>query len=368
MKGIGMGQDYIFVSYSRQDSHFVNVVARLLQTQNYHIWIDWENIQWGEKWWEKIETAIKLSKVFLIFMSPNSRASRIVRDEIKFALDNGITILPIIINGEPFVELSHLNYINVHETIWREEIPKKLSQYIKQDITYGTNLNELEFDCYHALEQFHKGYKEQQFQHCYDILMIMQSNSCNINFNLKYYSDLISRIIERYEDDAGYDGYIDAESKRYEMLNEQLTYRLYSEIQKELDNNGFIFGDPYDLSLKVKEAVGVLDFQINAQISGDCISFTWKTPPNPLKVRVEKLRLDNADYRDYALPSIEPLLVQQWERVFERNEESLGDCDINPNATYIYRFYGLYLDRDGKTTFFILDKEIEIKDKTILRG
>ena len=60
----------IFVSYARRDSDRVYPVADILDSANFDIWIDKDNIPVSELWPEQIVKGIINADVYLIFISP----------------------------------------------------------------------------------------------------------------------------------------------------------------------------------------------------------------------------------------------------------------------------------------------------------
>lgn len=44
----------VFLSYSRTDRAFVHKLFDALEAKGYDTWIDWEDIEYAEDWWQKI--------------------------------------------------------------------------------------------------------------------------------------------------------------------------------------------------------------------------------------------------------------------------------------------------------------------------
>ena len=49
----------VFISYSRKDKAFVQVLNQALANSKYDAWVDWENIPLTADWWEEIKTEIE---------------------------------------------------------------------------------------------------------------------------------------------------------------------------------------------------------------------------------------------------------------------------------------------------------------------
>ena len=85
---------YMFISYSHMDSNFVYPIIDQFHKQEYDIWYD-EGIEPGIEWPEEIANALNNSKLFVVFISPNSVASENVRNEINFALGKKMPFIAI---------------------------------------------------------------------------------------------------------------------------------------------------------------------------------------------------------------------------------------------------------------------------------
>ncbi len=86
---------HIFISYSRKDSKFVLNLAKDLKKYDFDIWVDQFNIPGGEHWDDNIEKALDNSCALILILSPSSVASDRVKDEVSYALENNIHIIPI---------------------------------------------------------------------------------------------------------------------------------------------------------------------------------------------------------------------------------------------------------------------------------
>ena len=79
-------EKYIFISYSHKDTPQVLPVIEALDQQGFRVWYD-AGIEAGTEWPEYIEDHLKNAGVVLVFMSPNTIATRNCRNEINFALE-----------------------------------------------------------------------------------------------------------------------------------------------------------------------------------------------------------------------------------------------------------------------------------------
>lgn len=85
-----------FLSYSRHDSEFVDILHRLLISKGYDAWLDRRNISAGSRWDREIEDAIKQRSHLTVVLSPDSVVSQNVADEWSYAIDEGKTVIPIL--------------------------------------------------------------------------------------------------------------------------------------------------------------------------------------------------------------------------------------------------------------------------------
>jgi len=87
----------IFISYAHKNSEFVNQLAKDIEKQGYDIWLDRTDIQTGSHWDDEIVTGLKTSKVFMVILSEAATASQNVKDEIGYAIDHDMQIMPLLI-------------------------------------------------------------------------------------------------------------------------------------------------------------------------------------------------------------------------------------------------------------------------------
>lgn len=87
-------EPYMFISYSHRDSGAVYPIIGQFHKHEYNVWYD-EGIEPGIEWPEEIANALNASKLFVVFISPNSVASENVRNEINFALAKKLPFIAI---------------------------------------------------------------------------------------------------------------------------------------------------------------------------------------------------------------------------------------------------------------------------------
>ena len=92
-----MSEKKIFFSYSRDDSEFVLNLAKELRADGADIWLDQLDIKPGTRWDKSIEDALDASQTVLVILSKTSVASNNVMDEVSYALEEGKTVLPVLL-------------------------------------------------------------------------------------------------------------------------------------------------------------------------------------------------------------------------------------------------------------------------------
>jgi len=86
----------VFVSYSRRNKPFVQKLVDALSAEGFSVWIDWEDIAKGTDWLKEIYAGIAGADSFIFVVSKDSFISEVCAYELKYALDHGKKILPVI--------------------------------------------------------------------------------------------------------------------------------------------------------------------------------------------------------------------------------------------------------------------------------
>lgn len=91
------GYNEVFISYSRNDVEFAKRFVKAIYDSGYqNIWVDWEDIEYAEDWWAKIEDGIESADNFIFLLSPHSAQSKVCFKEIDYAVKLGKRIIPIL--------------------------------------------------------------------------------------------------------------------------------------------------------------------------------------------------------------------------------------------------------------------------------
>jgi CRP-like cAMP-binding protein len=92
----------IFTSYAREDQVLVKRLVKDLKNQlgghQINIWLDQIDIMPGKDWDSAVEEALSTSTAMILIISDKSVKSRSVKDEWNYCLEEGKTIIPILID------------------------------------------------------------------------------------------------------------------------------------------------------------------------------------------------------------------------------------------------------------------------------
>ncbi len=107
----------VFISYSRKNVDFARkIVDAIYADGRKNVWIDWEDIEYAEDWWQKIQQGIDSAENFLFILTPDSARSQICYDEVAYAVSSGKRIIP-------------LSYIQITQAEDFEKIHPAISQH-----------------------------------------------------------------------------------------------------------------------------------------------------------------------------------------------------------------------------------------------
>ena len=88
----------IFISYSRKDgSDRARQLREKLEAAGLSVWQDLIAMEGGRDWWSQIADALKTKALqhFVLVATPGALASKVVRDEIRLARQEGKTVSPV---------------------------------------------------------------------------------------------------------------------------------------------------------------------------------------------------------------------------------------------------------------------------------
>ncbi len=133
----------VFISYSRKDRDFVQVLHQALSQSRYDTWVDWEDIPQSAAWWKSIEAGIEAAHTCIFVVSPDSVASTVCRQEIDHATKHRKRLIPVV-RREGFVveqvhpALSELNWLFFRDQDDFDSTFQQLVDTINLDLEYAS--------------------------------------------------------------------------------------------------------------------------------------------------------------------------------------------------------------------------------------
>lgn len=91
---------HLFLSYSRKDTDVMIRVRDTLRAEGFEVWTDEKLTPGTDQWNQALEQAFANSFAVVVLLSPDSKGSQWVRNEISYANTHGLLIFPILIRGE----------------------------------------------------------------------------------------------------------------------------------------------------------------------------------------------------------------------------------------------------------------------------
>lgn len=86
----------VFISYSRTDNEFVDLLQQLLVNKGYSVWVDRNEIGIGKRWDREVTQALDDSTFIVVVLSQKAAESENVADEWSYALDTEKTVIPLL--------------------------------------------------------------------------------------------------------------------------------------------------------------------------------------------------------------------------------------------------------------------------------
>lgn len=103
---------HIFISYSRQDQAYVNLLAQALESHHLPVWLD-NHIDYGTTWPRIIQDHLEQCQAFVVVMSPRSEESHWVQCELTHALELKKPIFPLLLEGRRWFSVATLQLVDV---------------------------------------------------------------------------------------------------------------------------------------------------------------------------------------------------------------------------------------------------------------
>ena len=95
----------LFVSYSRADWHYVELIVAEIRRCGISTWVDIENILPGAHWKEAVADAIDAASALMLCISPLCLESGRTLTELRKAIGRGKVIIPVMVERVEYEEL-----------------------------------------------------------------------------------------------------------------------------------------------------------------------------------------------------------------------------------------------------------------------
>src|ERR1041384_7506642 len=112
----------VFISYSRRESPFVDVLLDALENEGVDVWVDYHSLVPAKPWLDQILEGIRQADVFLLVVSSDSMSSVNVRSEYQYAIEQKKRIILIIfeaVNLPP--ALQNCEWIDFHTSFSKKK-------------------------------------------------------------------------------------------------------------------------------------------------------------------------------------------------------------------------------------------------------
>jgi len=150
----------IFISYAREDSDFAELVQGRLEKAGHNPKVDFEILNVGDDWRDKLDQTIRQCQVLILIISPESNDSDYVNYEWAFALGAGLIIVPIEFRTAQIhprmTPLQRLNFTNKSRPWQRlfEQLDKLLTASPETSISVPINATPVIKHAITALDSF----------------------------------------------------------------------------------------------------------------------------------------------------------------------------------------------------------------------
>lgn len=118
----------VFISYSSEDSELVEALVKLIQLDGKRVFRDRDEIKPGDRWEDKILSALESSRQFVIFWCCHAECSDWVEREIYLAIKHDRRIVPVLLCHHKIPEsLKPYQYLDIRVVTEHECLNKPRS-------------------------------------------------------------------------------------------------------------------------------------------------------------------------------------------------------------------------------------------------
>jgi len=105
---------HVFISYSKQDREYAVNLSRKLKREGFDPWLDVERLKPGTSWQERLLTDVESCDAYILIMSPRSKKSEWVENELLTAQQLRKPIFPLLFEDtKVFLAIKHIQYEDV---------------------------------------------------------------------------------------------------------------------------------------------------------------------------------------------------------------------------------------------------------------
>src|SRR5690242_14844449 len=94
-----MAKFQIFLSYSRRDTQFMQLILQTLRVAGFQVWVDINLTPGTPSWASEVEKALDNTRCVVVLLSPSAKKSEWVKRELEYAHLRKIRIFPILVRG-----------------------------------------------------------------------------------------------------------------------------------------------------------------------------------------------------------------------------------------------------------------------------
>ncbi|MEM6692125.1 MAG: toll/interleukin-1 receptor domain-containing protein [Planctomycetota bacterium] len=117
-----------FISYSREDDTFADLMRMKLKEAGIGTWMDVDTSP-GDEWRTRIDDGIKTSDALIVVLSPAACNSPYVTYEWAFAIGYGKRVIPVLLKPAKFhprlEEFQYLDFQELRMAPWDKLVPRE---------------------------------------------------------------------------------------------------------------------------------------------------------------------------------------------------------------------------------------------------
>ncbi len=124
---------HLFISYSSKDMVFAKELYKFLVERGYEIWFDVEKHHFGD-WREPVRDAIRNTVAVLLVVTADSSKSEPVKLEWEYALQNAVTVIPVVLSSVEDIDqrlrtFSRVDFTDFSTQKWDSLLQKLVARY-----------------------------------------------------------------------------------------------------------------------------------------------------------------------------------------------------------------------------------------------